>query len=195
MMDFVKRKNTVGIAPVEIMLQDILANSSIPVYEKAWKKIGPNLLPAKDVFQPQVLLDVEAGKYCIFHGHLILKNVLRGFFQKRTTCNFHLSEKYFYPFSLPIIMSNKLPRSFHEEFNTRFTRLVDADISGKWLKADQQIASLCTSYSENDLSALGLQHIYGVLLLWAAGLFISFIALICEIMHKRQEGKLQNKLS
>ncbi|GFW32489.1 lig_chan-Glu_bd domain-containing protein [Trichonephila clavipes] len=60
------------------------------------------------------------------------------------------------------------------------TRLVDADITGKWFEAALEVSNLCTSYSDNTLQPLGIQHIYGVLVLWAAGLTMSFIVLLFE---------------
>ncbi|GIY84177.1 lig_chan-Glu_bd domain-containing protein [Caerostris extrusa] len=81
---------------------------------------------------------------------------------------------------------------FYETFNIGITRLVDADITGKWFEAALEVSNLCTSYTDNTLKALNLHHIYGVLVLWAAGLTIALIVLIFEIkLHKRKvDGRI-----
>ncbi|GFW32498.1 uncharacterized protein TNCV_676561 [Trichonephila clavipes] len=63
-----------------------------------------------------------------------------------------------------------------------FTRLVDADLPGKKLKASLEVSNLCTSYTEAKLRPMGLENIYGVLLMWAAGLSTGAVILVIEIM-------------
>ncbi|XP_035226864.1 uncharacterized protein LOC118199170 [Stegodyphus dumicola] len=183
--DFVKRKSILGVAPDNIQLSHVLEHSGIEVYEKAWEKIKRNQRPPEIALSVESLLEVESGKICLFHGHLIIKHLLSDFYRKRTTCKLHLSDKYFFPFFLPMILSRKIPYSFYEKFNMGVTRLVDADLPGKAFKSDLRDAILCTSHFENELKPLGLENIYGVLLLWGAGLIIATITLFCEIVHEK----------
>ncbi|GFS43410.1 lig_chan-Glu_bd domain-containing protein [Trichonephila inaurata madagascariensis] len=177
--DLVDSRGVTCLAPREIQIDHVLKNSDLETNRLAWKKVNHDL-PQTRVFQPDILKDVEKGTYCIIHGHLIIKDRLSTFFTKTGTCNMHLSQKYFYPFSLMMAIHKKMPRSFYDTFNMGVTRLVDADITGKWFEAALKVSNLCTSYSDNALQPLGIQHIYGVLVLWAAGLTMSFIVLLFE---------------
>ncbi|GFR24069.1 lig_chan-Glu_bd domain-containing protein [Trichonephila clavata] len=177
--DLVNTRGVTCLAPREIQIDHVLKNSDLETNRLAWKKVNHDL-PQTRVFQADILQDVEKGKYCIIHGHLIIKDRLSTFFTKTGTCNMHLSQKYFYPFSLLMAIHKKMPRSFYDTFNMGVTRLVDADITGKWFEAALKVSNLCTSYSDNTLQPLGLQHIYGVLVLWAAGLIMSFVVLLFE---------------
>ncbi|XP_035226866.1 glutamate [NMDA] receptor subunit 1-like [Stegodyphus dumicola] len=183
MADLVRRKTVLGVAPSNIQLSHILEHSGVEAYEKAWENIKHNLRPPEIALSTESLLEVESGKICLFHGHLIIKHLLKDFYREKTKCDFHLSDKYFFPFSLPMILSKKFSYSFYERFNAGITRLVDADIAGRTFKYDLREATLCTNYFENELKPLGLENIYGVLLLWGAGLLTATVVLTCEVIH------------
>ncbi|GBM02501.1 hypothetical protein AVEN_76536-1 [Araneus ventricosus] len=185
MADFVKTDSTVGTAPTEIQLGDVLENSSIPLYEAAWEKIKDNLLPGRTVFSSHTMEKVQRGEFCVFHGYVVLRNRLSDYYKKRAVCQFHLSQQHFFPFSLQMAMQKKTTELIYESFNLGVTRLVDADLPGKSLKAAVEVSSLCTSFSETTLRSLGLENIYGVLAMWAAGLLCGFVILIVEIIIKR----------
>ncbi|GFS43419.1 uncharacterized protein TNIN_317311 [Trichonephila inaurata madagascariensis] len=170
MEDLLKTDKTIGIAPVEINFEEALENSSIPLYEAVLEKVKRNFLPQDVVFSDDTMKKVQKGKYCIFHGHLILKNKLSEYFKEFSSCNLHLSDHYFYPFSLTIAMHRKIPQSLYDDFNYGVTRLVDADITGKTFKADLVGSKLCTGYSDTSLRPLGMNNIYGILIMWTAGL-------------------------
>ncbi|GFT47792.1 lig_chan-Glu_bd domain-containing protein [Nephila pilipes] len=185
MADLLKTEKTAGIVPVEIKFEEILENSGIPVYEAVFEKIRKNFLPQSVVFSDETMKKVQNGKFCIFHGHLILKNKLSDFFKKYSFCQMHLSDNYFFPFSLPIAIHRKFPRALYENFNYGVTRLVDADITGKTFKNDLEGSKLCTSYSDTTLRPLGIKNIYGVLIMWTAGLVSATLAFVCEILSNR----------
>ncbi|GFS43422.1 uncharacterized protein TNIN_317321 [Trichonephila inaurata madagascariensis] len=190
MADLLKTDKTIGIAPVEIKFEEALENSGIPLYEAVLKKVRKNLIPQDVVFSDETMKKVEKGKFCIFHGHLILKNKLSGFFKKYAFCNMHLSDHYFYPFSLPIAMHRKISRSLYDDFNYGVTRLVDADLTGKTFKSDLEGSKLCTGYSDTTLRPLGINNIYGVLIMWTAGLLAAIFVFACEIISKRYNKSL-----
>ncbi|KAG8182090.1 hypothetical protein JTE90_020450 [Oedothorax gibbosus] len=175
---------TVGIAPFEIQLEDVLENSGVDVYEKAWLKIKPNLMSWGKVLADETIEDTEEGKYCILHGHLILENRLSGFYKEKAHCKLHLSKNYFFPFPLILAMQRTLPQSLFEVFNLGITRSVDSDIPGKYFKPALQDSTMCTSYSDKTLKPQGLENFYGVLLLWAAGLLCGLVTLFYEITYK-----------
>ncbi|GIX90756.1 uncharacterized protein CEXT_67031 [Caerostris extrusa] len=158
MTEFVETKSTVGIAPMEIQLGDVLENSGIPLYEAAWKKIKNNLMPGRSVFATKTIEKEHAS------------------------CQLHLSERHFYPLSLHIPLKKDLPESFLDAFNLGITRMVDADISGRSLKASVEVANLCISHTETQLKSLGLNNIYGVLLMWAGGVLLGGMVLAFEII-------------
>ncbi|KAF8774512.1 Glutamate receptor ionotropic like protein [Argiope bruennichi] len=161
--------------------------SNLAINRLAWTKIDHTVSQVKAF---QSIPKVEKGGLCIIHGHLIIKDRLSKYFRKKGTCNLHLSKNYFYPFSLMMAIHRRLPPVFAETFNRGVTRLVDADITGKWFEAALEVSDLCTSYSDNTLKPLGLEHIFGVLVLWAAGLAISFVVLILEMkISKRKKVK------
>ncbi|GFT34156.1 uncharacterized protein NPIL_693761 [Nephila pilipes] len=182
MDEFVNSHSTIGITPVEIQLGDVLENSSIPVYETAWKKIKDNLMPGGEVFKRKTIELVQKGKYCIFHGKIVLRNRLSHFYKKTTYCQFHLSDNHFFPFPLQVAVQRKMLLPDFDSFNLGITRLVDADLPGRNLKASVEVSNLCTSYSETKLRPLGLENIYGVLLMWVAGLCTGTVVLAIEIM-------------
>ncbi|KAF8774510.1 hypothetical protein HNY73_017052 [Argiope bruennichi] len=185
MADFVRTDSTVGTAPTEIQLGDVLENSRIPVYEAAWEKIKGNLMPGRIVFASKTMERVQTGELCVFHGYVVLRNRLSDYYKKRGVCQFQLSEEHFFPFSLQMAMQKKTTHPIYENFNLAVTRLVDADLPGRSLKAALEVSNLCTSFSETKLKSLGLENIYGVLLMWAGGLLFGFVILIVEIMIKR----------
>ncbi|KAG8182089.1 hypothetical protein JTE90_020449 [Oedothorax gibbosus] len=182
--DLLDTDETKGIAPVEIYIEDALENSGIDLYDMVWLKIKHNLWPGEEVFKDETIEDVQNGKFCIFHGHLILENRLSEFYSQNSYCNLHLSKNYFFPFPLVMALQKKLPLSFREDFNFRVTRSVDADIPGKYLKSALEISKLCTSYADNSLEPLGLKNIYGVLILWFAGIICAALVLFCERIYK-----------
>ncbi|XP_054717250.1 uncharacterized protein LOC129226644 [Uloborus diversus] len=180
--DISKREDIQPIVPREIQIDHVLQNSGIPAYEKAWERINNKFVPMEQVFAFQNLLIVQKGKTCIIHGHLIIKDRLSTFFKKTGSCNMHLSSNYFYPFSLPFALKRNLPQLFLHKFNLGITRLVDADISGKWFKAALKEATLCTSYTANHVKPLGLGNLHGVLLLWGFGLVLASTSLLVEVI-------------
>ncbi|KAG8182088.1 hypothetical protein JTE90_020448 [Oedothorax gibbosus] len=175
---------TVGVAPFEIQLEDVLENSGVAVYEKAWLKIKPNLMPWNKVLTDETIKDTERGKYCIIHGYFILRNRLSRFLKEKSYCNLHLSKKNFFPFPLLVAVQKTLPRSFFEAFNLGITRSVDSDMPGKYFKPGLEDSNMCTSYTDKTLKPQGLENLYGVLLLWAAGLACGVIALLYELTYK-----------
>ncbi|CAL1284858.1 unnamed protein product, partial [Larinioides sclopetarius] len=177
MADFVETDSTVGTAPVEIQLGDVLEKSSIPLYEAAWEKIKDHLLPGRIVFSSETMEKVQRGEFCVFHGYVVLRNRLSDFYKRRAECQFHLSQEHFFPFSLQMALQKKTTRHIYESFNLGVTRLVDADLPGKSLKAATEVSDLCTSFSETTLRSLGLENIYGVLVMWAAGLLSGLLIL------------------
>ncbi|CAL1284859.1 unnamed protein product [Larinioides sclopetarius] len=185
--DLAKSRGVICIAPREIQIEHILKESDLAINRLAWTKVDHET-PQKQAFQR--ISRVETGELCIIHGHLIIKDRLSTYFKKKGTCNLHLSHKYFYPFSLMMAIHKRLPPAFAEIFNRGVTRLVDSDITGKWFEAALEVSSLCTSYSDNTLKPLGLEHILGVLVLWAAGLALSSVVLLFEIrLSKRRKAK------
>ncbi|XP_071037799.1 uncharacterized protein [Parasteatoda tepidariorum] len=182
--DLVDKKNIQCLAPREIQIKHVFKKSENAKFRAAWNYISHNM-PRSEAFQDRTLRYVESGKYCIIHGHLIFKSRLKEFFKKYGTCNFHLSEKYFYPFSLPIILHKQDTDDFYETFNLGITRLVEADIAGKWFKSDLAISNLCTSYSDTTPKPLGLQHLYGVLVVWLVGMLFGAAIFLVEILTKR----------
>ncbi|GIY87093.1 uncharacterized protein CDAR_255951 [Caerostris darwini] len=182
MTEFVETKSTVGIAPVEIQLGRCTENSGIPLYEAAWKKIKNNLMPGRTVFATKTIEKVQTGKFCIFHGYIVLRNRLNDYYREHAFCQLHLSDRHFYPLSLHIPLKKDLPESFLDAFNLGITRMVDADISGRSLKASVEVANLCISHTETQLKSLGLNNIYGVLLMWAGGVLLGGMVLAIEII-------------
>lgn len=68
-------------------------------------------------------------------------------------------------------------------FHYRVTRLVGADITGKWFKPIYEDGHSCTSYSDKSLKPLNLNNIYGVLAIWAAGMLTATIIFIVEKIY------------
>ncbi|KAF8774509.1 Glutamate receptor ionotropic like protein [Argiope bruennichi] len=188
MADILKTDKTIPIVPIEIGIQDALENSGIDLYEEVWKKVEKNMWPGKDVFLDKTIIAVQDGKYCIIHGKLILRNILGEFFKKHSFCQLHISEHFFFPFPLLLAMNREIPEYIFDHFNLGLTRLLGADIAGRTFKAAAEVSNYCTSYSDSELKPLGTKNIYGVLLMWAAGLSVSILALLCEIMNKRFYG-------
>ncbi|GBM02492.1 hypothetical protein AVEN_76531-1 [Araneus ventricosus] len=183
--DLAKSHGVICIAPREIQIEHVLKESNLAINRLAWTKIDHATAQVKAF---QSIPRVEKGGLCIIHGHLIIKDRLSTYFKKKGTCNLHLSKNYFYPFSLMMAIHKKMPPVFAETFNRGVTRLVDADITGKWFEAALEVSNLCTSYSDNTLKPLGLEHIFGVLVLWAAGLSVSLVVLLFEMKlskHKK----------
>ncbi|KAG8182092.1 hypothetical protein JTE90_020452 [Oedothorax gibbosus] len=178
--DLVACKDCVCMAPREIQLDFLIKRSPLETVRRSWNKIDTSL-SHHDLFKNKYMLDVEKGKFCLIHGHLIIEDRLGVFFQKKGSCNLHLSKSYFYPFSLLMAVNRNMSPVFFETFNLGITRLVDADITGRWFKSSLEVSTLCTSYTDNTIKPLGMKNLYGVLLLWAAGTFIAAIVLILEI--------------
>ncbi|GBM02511.1 hypothetical protein AVEN_76543-1 [Araneus ventricosus] len=185
MADILKTDKTIPIVPVEIGIQDVLEGSGIRIYEEVWNKVKKNIWPGKYVFLDKTITAVQDGKYCIMHGHLILRNRLKDYFKKHSFCRLHISEHFFFPFPLLLAMNRRNPEIIFDRFNLGLTRLLGADISGRTFKAAAEVSNFCTSYSESQLKSLGIRNIYGVLLMWAAGLSISTLVLLCEIINKK----------
>ncbi|KAG8182091.1 hypothetical protein JTE90_020451 [Oedothorax gibbosus] len=160
---------------------------------KVWAKIN-NRLSHDSIFRDDIMLAVESGKFCVIHGHLILEDWLSEFFARKGSCNTHLSTNYFYPFPLLMAVHRRLSPLFFETLNLGITRLVAADITGKWFKSSLKISNLCTSYTDSTLKPVGMNHIHGVLLLWAVGIFIAAIVLMLEILLSKLIRKSGNTI-
>ncbi|GFT68037.1 uncharacterized protein NPIL_385821 [Nephila pilipes] len=181
LQDLVSKKNVKCLVPIEVEIHEVLKDSGIPLYEETWKKLESTLSTFDEVLSETTYREVEKGKTCIVHGQLILKSVLQDYFQTNGRCDFHLSENYFFPFPLLMGLRKTLPKGFQRKFNSGLNRLIASDISGKWFKSIFSGAKLCTSYSENDLKPLALHNIFGVLVIWGAGMTLSICCLFLEL--------------
>lgn len=76
------------------------------------------------VFSEESFKKVEEGKYCLFHGHLYLRNKLSEYFKEKNQCDFHLSENMFYPFPLVQPVRKTLPRKFKETLNMGYAHFL-----------------------------------------------------------------------
>ena len=98
-------------------LSSIFQGSGIPIYEAVWEKMEPDLVTGDTLFSEESLKNVQKGKICLVHGHLILRAVLDDYFKKHARCNFHLSNNMFFPFPLLIPVKKSLPRKFKDKLN------------------------------------------------------------------------------
>lgn len=113
-------KHVVGRAPREIALEEVLKGSGIPVYEKTWIKLEPELVGIDDMFTVEAFEDLEDGKICFIHGKLILRSVIADYFREHGRCSYHVSENEFFPFPLLMALQKSLPDEFKRKFNYGF---------------------------------------------------------------------------
>ncbi|GBN45624.1 hypothetical protein AVEN_148932-1 [Araneus ventricosus] len=141
--DFVSKTKVKGAVPVEIELQEVLKDSGIPLYEKAWEKMEETLFTSDQVFSDDSFQKVEMGEICIPHGQVFLKGVLNDYFKLHGRCDFHLSNNYFFPFPLLMGLRKSLPKKFQRKFdsgnNTRHVQLLTQK------KADKGIETRITT--------------------------------------------------
>nr|XP_015921852.2 glutamate receptor ionotropic, kainate 2-like [Parasteatoda tepidariorum] len=183
--DLITKKNVLGWTVPEIELQEVLKDSGIPAYEKLWDKLEPEMT-TEDVLTDKYIKQVEKGKAAIVHGQLIMRNGLSEYFKEHGKCNLHVSSNVIYPFPLLVALRKSLSKEFVEKFNAGLTRLIAADISGKWFKPVFQASNLCTSYSDNELKPLELKNILGVIVIWCFGIATSILCFIVEICFNKK---------
>ncbi|XP_076314972.1 glutamate receptor ionotropic, delta-2-like [Tachypleus tridentatus] len=128
---------------------------------------------------------VLTGRYAFIKEKSYLEVAINEDFYKTGQCRFSLTKQEFFPIGYGLVLQEKSP--VLHLFNSKIRQMMEAGLLTKWHKQYFNINNDCTSLSRPRLGEypLSLKDLQGSFALLGAGLILSFLVFVVEVIFYR----------